>query len=108
MVGEQIENQIEEEGLLTDNQHGFRSERSIMSALSAIQREWSNNTEEKLISGRPLTLPRTRDSGNDFRIPKIGSDNSRFSFILFLYPHVVPSRSSKRPSFLGADFRFWS
>ena len=36
-----------------------------------------------------------RDSGNDFRGPEIGSDNSCFSFILFSYPHVVPSGSSK-------------
>ena len=41
--------------------------------------------------------PVIRDSGNDSWIPKIGSDNSCFSFILFLYPHVVPSRFSKRP-----------
>ena len=53
-------------------------------------------------------LPRSRDSGNDFRIPEIGLDNSRFLFILFLYPQVVPSHSSKRLSFLGADFHFWS
>ena len=31
---------------------------------------------------------RSRDSGNDFRFPKIGSDNSHFSFILFLSPHI--------------------
>ena len=49
-----------------------------------------------------------RDSGNNFRVPEIGSDNNRFSFILFSYPHVIPSCSSKRPSFLGADFHFWS
>ena len=52
--------------------------------------------------------PVCRDSGNDFRVPEIGLDNSCFSFILFLYPHVVPSRFSNRLSFLGADFRFWS
>ena len=44
-----------------------------------------------------------RDSGNDFRVPEIGSDNSRFKFILFSYPHVVPhvvpSRFSKQLSF---------
>ena len=27
--------------------------------------------------------PAGRDSGNDFRVPEIGSDNSRFSFIVF-------------------------
>ena len=37
-----------------------------------------------------LSLLAGRDSGNDFRVPKIGSDNSRFSFILFSYHHVVP------------------
>ena len=52
--------------------------------------------------------PVCRDSGNDFRVPEIGLDNSCFSFILFLYPHVVPSRFSNRLSFLGADFHFWS
>ena len=55
-----------------------------------------------------LALPGCRDCGNDFWVPEIGSDNSRFTFILFLYPHVVPSRSFKWPSFLGADFHFWS
>ena len=49
-----------------------------------------------------------RDSGNDFRVPKIGLDYSRFLFILFLYPQDVPSRFTKRPSFLGTDFHFWS
>ena len=37
-----------------------------------------------------------RYSGNNFQVPEIGSNNSRFSFILFLYPRVVPSRFSKR------------
>ena len=46
------------------------------------------------------------DSGNDFRIPKIALDNSRFLFNLFSYPHVVPSRFSKRLSFLGTDLTF--
>ena len=35
-----------------------------------------------------------RDSGNNFRIPEIGSDNSRFLFISFLNPQGVPSRFS--------------
>ena len=51
---------------------------------------------------------RGRDIGDDFWVPEIGSDNSCFLFILFLYPRVVPSRFSKRLSFLGDDFRFWS
>ena len=49
-----------------------------------------------------------RDSGNDFRISQIASDNSRFLFNLFLYPHVIPSLFTKQLSFLGTDFRFWS
>ena len=53
-------------------------------------------------------VQQSRDSGNDFRIPVIASDNSRFLFILFSYPHVISSRYSKGLSFLGADFRFWS
>ena len=36
-----------------------------------------------------------RDSGNDFRITEIVLDNSRSSFKLFSYPHVVPSCFSK-------------
>ena len=44
-----------------------------------------------------------RDSGNDFRVPEIGSDNGHFSFL-----HVVSSHFSKQMSFLGYDFRFWS
>ena len=31
-----------------------------------------------------------------------------FLFILFSYPHVIPSCFSKRSSFLGTDFHFWS
>ena len=49
-----------------------------------------------------------RDSGNYFRIPEIALDSCRFSFILFSYPHVVPSCFSKQLLFLGADFCFWS
>ena len=52
--------------------------------------------------------PGARDSGKDFGFPEIGLDNSCFSFILFSYPHVIPSRFSKRLLFLGADFHFWS
>ena len=61
------------------------------------------------LQGAEQVIPWSRrDSGNDFRVPEMGSDKSRFSFILFLYPLVVPSRFSKRLLFLGADFRFWS
>ena len=50
------------------------------------------------ISLLPFCLPSVRDSGNDFWVPKIGSDNSGFSLILFSYPHVVPSHFSKTPN----------
>ena len=62
----------------------------------------------RYVQGIQPNTPARRDSVNDFWVPEKGSDNSRFLFILFLYPHVVPSRFSKQLSFLGADFRFWS
>ena len=65
------------------------------------------NLKKRMVSDQFCGLYEA-DSGNDFRVPEIGSDNSCFSFILFLYPHVVPSHSSKWPSFLRADFCFWS
>ena len=37
--------------LLPNNQHGFREKRSTMTALSEMQREWSNNTENKQKTG---------------------------------------------------------
>ena len=49
VVCEQITNFIEKNDLLPDNQHGFRTGRSTMSAISATQREWSKNTDDKLI-----------------------------------------------------------
>ena len=42
---------MEVNGLLPDNQHGFRSGRSTMTALSAMQKQWIRNTEEGLITG---------------------------------------------------------
>ena len=38
-------------GLLPNNQHGFRSNRSTMTALSAMQKEWIKNTEEGVMTG---------------------------------------------------------
>ena len=46
--GEQF---MEDNGLLPQNQHGFRAGGSAMSALSAIQQEWADNTEEDRITG---------------------------------------------------------
>ena len=49
--GEQF---MEDNGLLPQNQHGFLAGGSAMSALSAIQQEWADNTEEDLITGMLL------------------------------------------------------
>ena len=38
--------------------------------------------------------PKSRDSGNDFRVPEIGLENGCFLF-LFSFPHAVSSRFSK-------------
>ena len=51
MVCEQITNFMEQNNLLPDNQHGFKAGRSTMTALSATQRQWAKNTDEKLITG---------------------------------------------------------
>ena len=51
----------------------------------------------------PIFSPPTRDSGNDFQVPEIGSDNSHFLFILVLYPRVVPSRFLELTFVSGAD-----
>ena len=44
-----------------------------------------------------------RNSGNNFWVPKRGSDSSPYLFILFLYPHVVPSGFLELTFFSGAD-----
>ena len=46
-----------------------------------------------------------RDSGNDFRVAKIGSDNGHFWFF-FSFPRVVSSLFFKRMLVLGTDFHF--
>ena len=51
IICDQITAYMETNGLLPPNQHGFRAGRSTMSALSAIQQEWANNTSSKLITG---------------------------------------------------------
>ena len=51
VVYEQVTIFFEKNSLLPENQHGFRSGRSIMTALSNIQQEWANNTENKFITG---------------------------------------------------------
>ena len=38
-------------GLLPTNQHGFRAKRSTMTAWADIQNQWSQNTDEKKVTG---------------------------------------------------------
>ena len=42
---------MEINGLLPDNQHGFRASKSTVTALTSMQKEWTRNTEEGLITG---------------------------------------------------------
>ena len=51
IVNEQVSHFMETNNLLPQNQHGFRPKRSTMSALSAMQEEWTRNTENKLKTG---------------------------------------------------------
>jgi hypothetical protein len=51
IVCEQITKHMESHGLLSENQHGFRSKRPTMTALTAMQNEWVKNTEEERTTG---------------------------------------------------------
>jgi hypothetical protein len=51
IVNDQVSHFMETNNLLPQNQHGFRPKRSTMTALSAMQEEWSRNTENKLKTG---------------------------------------------------------
>ena len=42
---------MESNNLLPNSQHGFRDKRSTMTALSEIQQDWIENTENKEITG---------------------------------------------------------
>ena len=42
---------MEKHQLLPNNQHGFRTKRSTMTALSSMQQEWTENTDEKKRTG---------------------------------------------------------
>ena len=48
---DQLTKFVETHGLLPNNQHGFRTGRSTMSALSSMQKEWIRNTENGLMTG---------------------------------------------------------
>ena len=51
VVCDQLTRFVEVHDLLPNNQHGFRSNRSTMTALSAMQKDWIRNTEEGLMTG---------------------------------------------------------
>ena len=51
VVCEQLTRFAETYHILPNNQHGFRAQRSTMSALSNMQKEWIRNTEEGLSTG---------------------------------------------------------
>ena len=51
IVTEQMTQFLEEHKLLPNNQHGFRENRSTMSALSSMQKEWTENSENKKKTG---------------------------------------------------------
>ena len=42
---------MEENNLLPKSQHGFRSNRSTMTALTDVQKQWADNTEKKEKTG---------------------------------------------------------
>ena len=46
-----LRNFFEKNDLLPKNQHGFRSQRSTMTAWADIQEDWISNNEEKKITG---------------------------------------------------------
>ena len=51
VVCEQLTRFVEVHKLLPNNQHGFRAQRSTMTALTAMQTEWMKNTEDGLLTG---------------------------------------------------------
>ena len=51
IVCNQVTEFMEKNDLLPENQHGFRQNRSTMSAHANIQHEWNSNSEKKLITG---------------------------------------------------------
>ena len=51
VVCNQLTKFLEVHGLLPENQHGFRQKRSTMTALTAMQKEWVQSTEDGLITG---------------------------------------------------------
>ena len=50
-VGEQIIKHMKANKLLSESQHGFRQKISPMTALTEIQRDWMEDTEDKKVTG---------------------------------------------------------
>ena len=51
LVCDQTTNFMESNKLLPENQHGFRAKRSTMTAWANLQRNWTQNTDEKKVTG---------------------------------------------------------
>ena len=51
VICNQVTRFMEVNGLLPQNQHGFRARRSTMTALTAMQKEWIKNSEDGLVTG---------------------------------------------------------
>ena len=51
VVCEQLTRFVEVHQVLPNNQHGFRANRSTMTALTAMQKEWIKNSEDGLLTG---------------------------------------------------------
>ena len=49
IVCEQFTRFLETNKLLPENQHGFRAKRSTVTALTAMQKEWTKNSEDKTL-----------------------------------------------------------
>ena len=51
IVCNQLMKHMESNNLLPNNQHGFRAQRSTMTALTSMQKEWVKSSEDGLITG---------------------------------------------------------
>ena len=51
VVCDQLTRFLEKNNLLPDNKHGFRQKRSTLTALTSMQKEWVQNTEDGLKTG---------------------------------------------------------
>ena len=51
LVCDQTTHFLESNKLLPENQHGFRAKKSTMTAWANLQRDWTNNTDDKMVTG---------------------------------------------------------